>query len=745
VFLRMAEDRGLEPSKQLLKLCGQNDIYSHFMRNVCRKADDKYNSGLFHFQKEEGVPEDPDRITPKVEVDDKVFKTILQSLYSEHGSPYDFRVMPLEILGTIYERFLGKVIRLTAGHRAQVEEKPDVRKAGGVHYTPPYIAGYTIKQTIGRQIEGRGPAQLAGGKGKPLLRILDPACGSGTFLLGAYQYLLDYYLKWYSEHQPENYKKAVYKDEQSGEWRLIIEEKKRILTTHIFGVDIDRQAVEVTKLSLLLKVLEGESEQTISQQLRLFHERALPNLVNNIKCGNSLIGSDYNKNNLIPDADSEELKRINPLDWKQGFPDAMKAGGFGCIIGNPPWGGDIDRWLLYFHEKYPATTQEHTDSFKLFIERAVCLLPFAGLVAMIVPNTILRQRRLKDIRALLLQHKILSLVDLGEDVFQGVVAPSCIFVVERNEPTPLHEVAVANLALLSNAEKATVLESGISNGTSIRQTEFQRNPDLDFAEGPRQYRVPTLLLGGCKELECKDAGINYQRVGTGMQDKGKSDLADRLLYEGERQHPGDKMYWKGADMNRFWIADSTTRFCRPNYKKFVLPNEVVRLNERVYDRVPKILFRQTADRLIAAIDYRGIWFGRSIIAILVRSGFAHEAAYFLGILNSKYLRWVYNNLAHEGGRVFAQVKLAKVKQLPIRTINFSDAADKAAHDQMVGLVDSMQTLHKQLAAIDSESGKAVIQRQIESTDAEIDQLVYNLYGLTAEEIEIVENSTAKGV
>ncbi len=162
VFLRMAEDRGLEPYAQLLKLCDGPEVYARFMRDLCRKADEKYNSGLFHFQKEEGVTDPPDRITPKLLVDDKVFKPILEKLYFEHGSHYHFGVLPVEILGTVYERFLGKVIRLTAGHQAKVEEKPEVRKAGGVYYTPDYIVRYIVEQTVGRLIKGKSPAQLAG-------------------------------------------------------------------------------------------------------------------------------------------------------------------------------------------------------------------------------------------------------------------------------------------------------------------------------------------------------------------------------------------------------------------------------------------------------------------------------------------------------------------------------------------------------------------------------------------------------
>ncbi len=332
----MAEDRGIEPEERLLQLTERPEIYRRFIKDICRTADDKYNSGLFHFDKEAGVESEPDKLTPRLVVDDKVLKPILADLY--FPSPYAFQVLPVEILGNIYEQFLGKVIRLTKGHQARVEEKPEVRKAGGVYYTPAYIVDYIVKNTVGVMIDGKSPVQLAGkGKTQPL-RILDMACGSGSFLLGAYHYLLNYCLKWYAENGPEKYSKAVWQGNGQGAWRLTIGERKRILTTHIFGVDIDPQAVEVTKLSLLLKVLEGETDESLGRQTqrKLFDDRALPNLDQNIKCGNSLIGTDYRGEPRLFTS-GKELKSINPFDWNFAFPAAVKAGGFDCIIGNPPW------------------------------------------------------------------------------------------------------------------------------------------------------------------------------------------------------------------------------------------------------------------------------------------------------------------------------------------------------------------------------------------------------------------------
>ena len=321
IFLRICEDRGIEQYETLHHLTEGEGIYP----NLCtqfQRADEKYNSGLFHFTEESGRDEMPDTLTPGLVIDDSVLKTIIHRLYYPE-SPYEFSVIPAEILGHVYEQFLGKVIRLTAAHRADVEDKPEVRKAGGVFYTPSYIVEYIVKKTVGGQVQGKTPRDVA------KLTVLDPACGSGSFLLGAYKFLLDWHRDWYIEHlvpvlkdrpatAPEvralrpapvasgkaakkegAYELPVYKagngdmSRMRSDWRLTTAERKRILLNNIHGVDIDKQAVEVTKLSLLLKVLEEESEENVSRQLKLFAERALPSLHHNIRCGNSLVAPDY--------------------------------------------------------------------------------------------------------------------------------------------------------------------------------------------------------------------------------------------------------------------------------------------------------------------------------------------------------------------------------------------------------------------------------------------------------------------
>jgi hypothetical protein len=185
---------------------------------------------------------------------------------------------------------------------------------------------YIVTHTVGKLREGKTPKQIA----KP--RILDPACGSGSFLISVYAHLLNYHRDWYVKDDPQRHTKDIYRG-MGGQWFLTTQEKKRILLNNIYGVDIDSQAVEVTKLSLLLKVLEGENQDSLTRQLKMWRERALPDLGNNIKCGNSLIGLDFYERQQISLLDEDECRRINVFDWQAEFPEIMKAGGFDAVIG----------------------------------------------------------------------------------------------------------------------------------------------------------------------------------------------------------------------------------------------------------------------------------------------------------------------------------------------------------------------------------------------------------------------------
>ena len=355
-FLRICEDRGVEDYGRLQRLVGKPNTYKGLLERFHR-ADERYNSGLFHFRGERDRKEAHDELTTSLKIDDRPLQDILTSLYYP-ASPYEFSVLPADILGHVYERLLGKVIRLTPGHRAKIEEKPEVRKAGGVYYTPSYVVEYIVEHTLGKLLEGKSPDDAKN------VRVLDPACGSGSFLLGAYQYLLDWHLRFYLDADLEKLARQrqppVFRDKR-GEWRLTAQKKKEILLNSIFGVDLDAQAIEVSKLSLLLKVLEGETEETVNVALKLFQDRALPDLGNNIRHGNSLIGTDYRTFGQmeLPLGDGEA---VHEFDWKGAFPRVFRDGGFDVVIGNPPYlsfGGrqavEIpDRVRQYFSENYES-------------------------------------------------------------------------------------------------------------------------------------------------------------------------------------------------------------------------------------------------------------------------------------------------------------------------------------------------------------------------------------------------------
>jgi hypothetical protein len=265
IFLRIAEDRSVEPYGTMKGAIKQGDYYKNLFRQF-EQADEKYNSGLFDFKK--------DKISATIHVDNKVIKTIINELYYPE-SPYEFSVLSVEILGSAYEQFLGKTITIDKAHRAKIEEKPEVRKAGGVYYTPQYVVDYIVQNTVGKLVAGKTPKEVS------QIKIVDPACGSGSFLIGAYHYLLDWHKNFYTDHGKIS--KGNKGNPLTPDGNLTTAEKKRILINNIFGVDIDVNAVEVTKLSLLLKCMEGETEASISSQLRLFNERVLPHSTTTLK------------------------------------------------------------------------------------------------------------------------------------------------------------------------------------------------------------------------------------------------------------------------------------------------------------------------------------------------------------------------------------------------------------------------------------------------------------------------------
>ena len=729
VFLRICEDRGIEPQEQLKNLQAQEDIYGGLCA-LFRQADRRYNSGLFHFENEKGQSSSADGLSLGLKIDDKALKEIIKSLY--FPCPYVFSVIPADILGQVYERFLGKVIRLTEGHQAKVEEKPEVRKAGGVYYTPTYIVEYIVKNTVGKLLEGKTPKEAAE------LKIVDPACGSGSFLLGAYQYLLDWHVKWYSDNDPQGWARAanprVYQA-QGGEWKLTTAEKKRILLDNMHGVDIDPQAVEVTKLSLSLKVLEGESQESIGTQLGLFKERALPDLGRNIQCGNSLIGPDYYADRQLDLGmeGAEERSRVNAFDWQSAFPHAFARGGFDAVIGNPPY---IDsEWLTKTNPELRTYCNSHYQSargnwdiFCIFIEKGIKLCRDYGLSSMIVPNKLISSDYASSLRNYISQNNTLIFIrDYSSvPVFPVSVYPY-IYVIESTKPIIHNELLFEKMELNLNGNLTVAFIQKINLGEIINIGKG----NWSSLFGNNNLKIINKILNGSTLLkDCAEI--------SGSSTVSEAYKFIEFISEEDGQ---DKNYFKFVNtgtIDRYSIlwGKKPTTYIKNKYKKPIFSKSLINkitIHRQNQARSEKIIIGGMNKYLECTYDDGKIMTGKS--TSIVMSKFLN-LQFLLGLLNSKlitfYYKTVFSGLSLQGG--FLRIGPPQLKELPIRIPDF----ESMIYKKIVRLVGQMLIINGREMQTPQE--KEALQREIEATDKQIDALVYELYGLTEEEIKIVEES-----
>jgi hypothetical protein len=788
IFLRMAEDRGIEEYGRLLALRNGGNVYDR-LRELFVRADERYNSGLFHFHQERDRTEPPDDLTPGLIIDDRPLKEIIKSLYYP-DSPYEFAVLPVAVLGQVYEQFLGKVITLSSRRKVEIEEKPEVRKAGGVYYTPTYIVDYIVEHTVGKLLEGKKPGPK-GGASK--LKILDPACGSGSFLIGAYQYLLDWHRDRYVEDGPEKHTKELYQG-HGGQWLLTTQEKKRILLNNIYGVDIDPQAVEVTKLSLLLKVLEGESEQSLVRQLTMFHERALPDLSNNIKCGNSLIGPDFYDNAQMSFLSEEEQYRINVFDWNKEFSEIMKAGGFDAVVGNPPYVRSINLkesnpllWNLY-RQGYQTATQREWDIYLIFVEKALSLLNPRGKLGYILPNKFLNSQVGANLRVLLSSGRYLEgLIHFGAfQVFPGATTYTCLLFLDRGG---MHHAQIARYlgAVNGSMSQCPLPEAApeLWRLSDVPTATLKADPwDFAASEGAVLEKLRKWTPLGNLARVFKGTGTDADRVYL-VEDRGtEGDLIRIYSPQKGAEYLLEPTFLKpalrGRSIGRYEVVGIKLLLIVPyeisNGKSQLVPEERLskhapktldylqeckqRLDQREKGRFKdqpgwyaygyprsmtrfdslKIAMPDVCNRGKYWLEDKPHWLIDSAYGILPLNQDV-DLRFLLGILNSPLLTYFLKETGTPLRGGYFRMKTAYLNPFPIRTIDFDDPTDKAQYDQMVALIERMLELHKRLSTAKIAHEKTMIQRQIEATDRQIDRLVYELYGLTEEEIAIVEEAT----
>ena len=713
IFIRNLEDRHIEQEGRLLAVAEtKTDIYSKLVP-VFRNLDRDYNGLLFkkHFSE-------------KLVVDDKVLIYIIKHL-SWPLSPYQFDVIEPEILGRIYEKFLGSKIRLTAGHRAKVEEKPEVRKAGGVYYTPQYIVDYIVKNTVGEKIKGKSPMDIVD------IKIVDPACGSGSFLLGAFEYLMNYHVEWYGKNrQKRSYKKDWYLT-NDGNIRLSVEKKANILKNNLYGVDIDREATEVSIMSLYLKLLDEGFDK--GQAMLFLKGHILPDMSENIKCGNSLIGSDYFEGTNLSLFD-DEAKKVNAFDWDVEFSEVFAKGGFDAVIGNPPYGALFTEEEKYYLNNNYETAEYQFDSYPLFIQCGMNLLKNKGYWGMIIPNPWLTNLMQKGTRKYVLQNfRIDQILHFLDKVFNNVTVDTQIVILEK---TDRRRKKVCVKIIGKNSE-----ESIISNQERI----ILHNQNLWDLNGKE---IINIFLDEHEKLltkKVKKSGLaleNYMAINVGIKpyQKGKGkppqtrEIVSKRIYDcSSKKNRFYRQYLRGKDIYRYKTNPIEIRFLK--YGKWLAEPRP----SADFDSERKIFIRQTGDSLIATADYKKLLCLNNMHVLVPKYDSINEK-YFLGVINSKMMNWYYHSLNPEIGEALAEVKKTNVACLPIFYFEFKNKKEKSRHNQMVTYVDTMLELNKKLPKVKTEHEKMVIQRQTDSTDRKIDQLVYKLYDLTEEEIKIVEEN-----
>jgi adenine-specific DNA-methyltransferase len=746
IFLRIAEDRGIEDENILLTVAKTSNIYEK-LNLLFTKANVKYNSGLFVYI---------DWIE-KVIIEDKVLSDIIVNLYYPE-CPYEFSVLPIEILGSIYERFLGNTIhfRTVKGdtHTAVVEEKPEVKKAGGVYYTPQYIVDYIVKNTVGEKIKNKKPEEIAE------IKICDPACGSGSFLVGAYQCLLNYHLDYYT--QEKNIKTSLKNkkifEAGNNTYKLTIDEKQRILCNSIFGVDIDNQAVEVTKLSLYLKLLEDESKESSEQLFKYSDITFLPYLENNIKSGNSLIGTDFYAQLDLELTDDDRIK-VNCFDWEKEFSNIFKDGGFDVIIGNPPYfniqtlgaGSEIAR---YIQKKYVDIWQDKSDILFYFLAKAMHLSKTH--IGFILSNAFLFSDKAKKLRNKIIDDgRLAKIVNFEQfQVFEGASITTGIFIFHSGH------LNIQATVLKDKTYSVKELQDYINNSAHYFKVKFEK--DAVFA----------LVDSRTAELINKIDGAHPLLQDIFLIGKGMETAADDVFLFDKYPKQFPKKYIKrritGKNIDRYFVSDEgeyvlyfedTENFKdlpvsiqnHLNNNRKILKGRADKKRRQTspwwnytfpmhkeYYHLPKLYCSRRSFRNTFCYDEGFSCLGFSNMTVVFGTNEKLSLKYIMALLNSKLLTYRYRSIGKQTGGGSFEYFPNGVGKLPIPILDLSVNTDKNKHDALVSLVDKMLDLKKKEAAEPNQQLKTMISRQIDSVDKEIDTAVYQLYNLTDDEIKVVE-------
>ncbi len=765
VFLRICEDRTIEKFETLKSITNYIELKALF-----EQSDRKFNSGLFDFIE--------DTLSKEVGIDSDTLISIFNELYYPL-SPNDFSVVDPAILSQIYERFLGSRVLIDDNRQLSIVMEPEVSASNGVVPTPKLIVEQIVKDTLTPLVSDKSFEGLKN------LKIADICCGSGTFLISAYDFLLEKYLESISNEKICD-NNIVYLTDDST-YVLTLKGKRIILESNIFGVDINPYAKEVSEFSLLLKLLEGENEATVNDFLNQYDERLLPSLSNNIKCGNSLVDSNFYK--FIPEAldDDEVLFRLNPFDWETEYPFLNETNGFDAIIGNPPY-VRIQNLVKYSPEEvlyyqssvsgFDVAKKETIDKYYVFIQRAIALLNSNGYLGYIVPHKFFLIKGGKALRNHISENcNISKIIHFGvSQIFPGKSTYTAIMVlrVEKHERFSFKRIKSISARSLEddsnsieyknenyNSDPWVFLAPGTEEVfTKVRHS--QNKPLKDLAEICVGLQTSADKIYIFKPEYESDDYFDFSKQGKSWKiEKGIClpaiyDLSFGLFetLNGNTQIifpysiKGDKakVYSETYLSTHFPLAYAYLKENQESLEKRSLQGKEPLWYQfgrsqslTKFHNTEKLIWSVLSTEPPYTIDKNNLQFtggGNGPYYGLINNS-EYSLYYFLGILSHPLIE----NMVKSGASEFRGSYYSHGKQfienLPIRTINMANNTEKEAYKQIVKIVRNLISTKVKLKTVGYGTNRNVFQRKIDTLQKQLIQIINNLYGISNKEFETV--------
>lgn len=810
IFIRFLEDNHIENNLYLKKyfdpndpgFTKQKDIYKRLVSDFPLLATD-YNGGIF------GKDRDDRHFSEKLQISDKTIKIILKELYDD--SPFDFSIIPIDILGQIYEQFLGKIITVTPGGSVDVILKESVRKAGGVYYTPKYIVDYIVDETVGKKLKGLSPNQIS------KLKIMDIACGSGTFLIGVFERLILEHENFYSICYKNKDLKRKDKDwflieeelvetnEKSGKITekkitrivLTVEKKTDILLNNIFGIDIDKQAVEVTKMSLYFKLLADESYETKQQFLGGFNKHLLPSLDSNIKNGNSLIDFSIKSQENIQNLDTHDkniaLSDINPFDLEKSFPNIFQNdGGIDVIVGNPPYIKIQSLFefqplaVPFLKATYFSAKSKNIDIYVMFLERAFAKLKKDGMLGYILPYKFFHEDMGENIRNHLAKSQAINkIINFGANqIFDDATTYTCLFFLQKkkNKNFDFYEfnlnddiqtkLPITKFEKLDHAESMKEKWHFTSKAKAEILSKLQ-NQSLKLQDITRKIFVGL-------QTSADKIYILYNTSATVHNGKTIKLFSKSLNTEVEIETDFIKPFLLGKNLKRYATAANdcyvifpyivnnlkatlmTTSHIKSNFplawhyleqNKSGLENRengkmkgkgfyayIYPKNLAEFDAV-KIMTPDISDNCNFVLDDVGNMYHTTTIYSLAFNNKANcDTLFYLGLFNSSLFRFfVYaTGTILRGG--FTRFKTQYMNDFPIIELDLKNKVNKKVHDDIIELVKEILDLKQQIVTLRSDKEISKKNDLIKDSEHDIDTKVFGLYNLSDVEAEFIRSA-----